>query len=331
LHDRVLDGLAAAPVVDAMGAVNWRPFGNRLVAGDFAVEDGPDLPSGYWADKLAVSPDYFHAMGVRLLHGRAFTTADRAGAPGVVIVSRSLADRFWPRADALGKRLTMSGDPGRVDWLTVVGVVDDVLQREITGGRDAAIYSPYAQVGTPFFLNRMTYVVRSTASPQTVAAAMREAVRAADASLPVHTVASMDELVASMTREPRFQTLLLATFSLIALVLAAIGVYGVLAYAVAQRRFEIGLRMALGARASAVMASVLRRSLLLALAGVLLGAVGALAVTRALRAYLFQVTPTDPVTFAAGAAVLSIIALLAGWLPARRAARVEPATVLKSD
>jgi ABC-type antimicrobial peptide transport system permease subunit len=160
---------------------------------------------------------------------------------------------------------------------------------------------------------------------------MREAVRAADASLPVHTVASMDELVASMTREPRFQTLLLATFSLIALVLAAIGVYGVLAYAVAQRRFEIGLRMALGARASAVMASVLRRSLLLALAGVLLGAVGALAVTRALRAYLFQVTPTDPVTFAAGAAVLSIIALLAGWLPARRAARVEPATVLKSD
>jgi predicted lysophospholipase L1 biosynthesis ABC-type transport system permease subunit len=225
----------------------------------------------------------------------------------------------------------MSGDRARADWLTVVGVVDDVLQREITGSRDAAIYSPYAQVTTPLFLGHMTYVVRSTASPQAIAGAMRDAVRAADPNLPVHTVASMDELVASMTREPQFQTWLLATFSAIALLLAAVGVYGVLAYGVAERRFEIGVRMALGARASDIMASVLRRSLLIAAAGVLLGAVGAIATTRALRGYLFQVAPTDPLTFAAGAALLTATALLAGWLPARRAAGVEPAAVLKAD
>jgi predicted permease len=331
LHDRVLEGLVASPVVAAAGAVNWRPFGTMLVSGDFGVEDGPDLPSGYWADKLAVSPDYFPAMGIRVLHGRTFTDADRAGAPGVVIVSRSLADRFWPVGDAVGKRLSMSGDPGRRDWLTVVGVVEDVLQREITGARAASIYSPYAQVTSSFFLDHMTYVVRSNANQQEVAVAMRDAVRAADPNLPVHTVASMDDLVASMTHQPRFQTWLLGTFSLVALLLAAVGVYGVLAYAVAQRRFEIGLRMALGARASHVIAGVLRRSLLMTGAGVLLGAAGALVLTRALRSYLFQVTPTDPLTFVAGAIVLSVIALVAGWLPARRASRVEPATVLKAE
>jgi putative ABC transport system permease protein len=331
LHDRVLEGLAVSPVVAAAGAVNWRPFGTMLVSGDFGVEDGPDLPSGYWADKLAVSPGYFDAMGIRIVHGRTFTEADREGAPGVVIVSRSLADRFWPIGDAVGHRLAMRSDPSPEAWLTVVGVVEDVLQREITGARAASIYSPYAQVTSPFFLGHMTYVVRSDANPQEVAVAMRDAVRAADPNLPVHTVASMDDLVASTTHQPRFQAWLLGTFSLVALLLAAVGVYGVLAYAVSQRRFEIGLRMALGARASHVMAGVLRRSLLMAGAGVLLGAAGALFLTRALRSYLFLVTPTDPVTFVAAAIVLSLTALVAGWLPARRASRVEPATVLKSE
>jgi predicted permease len=331
LHSRVLERLTASPVAEAAGAVNWRPFGLMILSGDFTVEDGPALPSGYWADKLAVSPDYFHAMGIRVLRGRVFTAADRAGAPGVVIVSRSVADRFWPGGDPLGRRLALRSDPAPGDWLTIVGVVDDVLQREITGSRAAAIYSPYTQVSTPFFLGHMTYVVRSTAGPQAIAGAMREAVRAADPDLPVHSVASMNELVASMTRQPRFQSWLLTTFSLIALVLAAVGVYGVLAYAVAQRRFEIGLRIALGARASDIMAGVLRRSLVLAAAGIALGALGALVVTRTLRAWLFQVAPTDPATFAAGAAVLGATALLAAWLPARRAARIEPATVLKSE
>jgi putative ABC transport system permease protein len=332
LHDRVLEGLAASPAVQEAGAVNWRPFGTRLVSGDFTVENGPDLPrGGYWAAKLAVSPDYFGTMGIRLVRGRVFTAADRAVAPGVVVVSRSLADRFWPAGDAVGRRLALRSDPEPPDWLTIVGVVDDVLQREITGAREAAIYSPYAQVTRPFFLDRMTYVARSAADSQTVATAMRAAVRAADPDLPVHTVASMDELVGLMTAQPRFQSWLLAALSLIALVLAAVGVYGVLAYAVTQQRFEIGVRMALGARASDVMGNVLRRSLSLIAAGLLLGVAGSAAVTGVLRGYLFQIAPTDPMTFLASTALLALTALLAAWLPARRAARVDPVAVLKSE
>jgi predicted permease len=331
LHTRVLERLQASPEVDAAGAVNWRPFGTMILSGDFAVENGPDLSSGYWADKLAVSSDYFRAMGIRLLRGRSFTSGDLADAPGVVIVSRTVADRFWPDGDAVGGRLSLQTDPAPTDWLTVVGVVDDVLQSEITGTRAAAIYQPYPQVNRPFFLGHMSYFVRSTASPSAVAEAMRDAVRTADPNLPVHTVAAMDALVAAMTDHPRFQTWLLGTFALVALALAGIGVYGVLAYAVVQRRFEIGLRMALGARRSSVAGSVLRGSLLMTAVGVLLGAVGALVVTRALRTYLFQVAPMDPAVFIAGSAILSLAALLAGWLPARRAAQVDPATVLKSD
>jgi predicted permease len=331
LHQRVLENLAASPVVEAAGAVNWRPFGTMLISGDFAIETGPPLSSGYWAHKLAVSPDYFRAMGMRMLRGRAFTDADRAGSAGVVIVSRAIAERFFPDGQAIGGRLALTSDPAPDEWLNIVGVVDGVVQSDITSTNAAALYAPIAQTDVPFFVGHVTYVARSTAATQAVAAAMRDAVRAADPNLPVHTVTSMDEVVASTMREPRFRTWLLVAFSVIALTLAAVGVYGVLAYGVAQQRFEIGLRLALGARAADVIASVLRRSLALSAAGIAVGAIGAFGVTRALRAYLFQVTPTDPATFAAGAAVLAVTALLAAWLPARRAARVEPGSVLKSE
>ncbi|MGH7573841.1 MAG: ADOP family duplicated permease [Longimicrobiales bacterium] len=333
VHDRVLAGLSTLPAVSAAGAVNWLPLDRWVLSGDFAAEGVNDPELSYLADKVSVSPGYFRAMGVRLLRGRAFTASDGLNAAGVAIVSRSLAERIWPDGDIIGRRLAMTPEPEPEpeDWLTVVGVVDDVLQREITGDRSAAIYQPYTQVDWPFFLGHMTYVVRSTDDPQSIARAMRGVVRSADPNLPVHAVRRMNEVVASTTQEPLFQTWLLATFSMIALALAAIGVYGVLAYAVTQRRFEIGVRMALGARGSDVMASVLGRTLGLTLAGVLLGAVGAFAVTRALRRFLFEVTPTDPITFIGAAALISLAALLAAWLPARRAARVEPMAVLRSE
>jgi predicted permease len=331
VHDRVLARLAATAAIEAAGAVNWRPFGDMIVAGDFSVENGPVLPSGYWADKLAVSPDYFRALGIRVQRGRAFTAADRIGAQKVVIVSRALADRFWPDGDAIGKRIAVTREPGPDDWLTIVGVVDAILQRAITDPPAAAIYWPIAQLEGAFFLSRMTYLARGAGAPHDIAALMRAAVRAADPNLPVHTVASMDALVASMTDEPRFQALLLTTFSLIALGLAAVGVYGVLAYGVAQRRFEIGLRIALGARTADVVGGVLRSSLGLAAAGVALGTFGAAIVTRTLQTYLFQVSATDPLTFAAAAAVLGLTAVLAACVPARRAAGVQPAGVLKGE
>ena len=331
VHGRILAGLSALPSVEAAGAVNWRPLGQMILSGDFSVEGGPALASGYWADKLAVSPDYFEAMGIRLLDGRSFTSSDGPNTTGVVMVSRSLADRFWPDSNAVGKRLAIVGDPSPEDWLTVVGVVDDVVQREITGDKAAAIYQPYAQVQAPFLLSRVTYVTRSAARPQTLADGMREVVRSADPNLPVHTVASMDELVASTTREPLFLTWLLASFSALALLLSATGVYGVLAYGVARRRFEIGVRMALGARRRHVLSDVLARTLGHTMAGVLIGALAAAALTGSLRAYLFDVSPTDPATFAFVAAILVVTALLAGWLPARRAVRIDPMAVLRSD
>jgi ABC-type antimicrobial peptide transport system permease subunit len=209
--------------------------------------------------------------------------------------------------------------------------VDDVLQRVVTGPRDAAIYQPYAQVSRTHFLNHVTFVVRSTARADVVAAAMGAAVRAADAHLPVQSITSMDDVVASTTHEPLFQAQLLTGFSLLALLLSAVGMYGVLAYTVTQRRFEIGIRMALGAHAAHVRAGVLRPTLLLTLLGVAIGALGALAVTRVLRKFLFGVTPSDPFTFAAAALVLIITALFAAWLPAARAVRVDPVTALKAE
>ena len=330
LHDRVLQGLEGIPGVDAAGAVNWRPLGRMSLAGDFEVDGGPVRSDGYWADKMAVSPDYFRALGIRLLQGRFFNSSDDAGAAGVVIVSRTLADRFWPERAALGRRISMWNSEPK-DWLTVVGVVEDVLQREITGERGAALYQPYAQVSNTFFLGHMTYVVRSQAAPRAIAPALRSAIRTADAYLPVQNIASMDELIADMSTEPLFQTRLLAIFALIALALSAVGVYGVLSYMVAQRRFEIGIRVALGARTTDVMTSVLARTCALTLPGILLGATGALAVTRLLKTFLFGVTPTDPLTLSTVALLLCLTAVVASWLPARRAARVDALTALRSD
>jgi putative ABC transport system permease protein len=216
-------------------------------------------------------------------------------------------------------------------WLTVVGVVEDVLQRAITDQRGAAIYQPYTQMDNTFFLGHMTFVVRSQASPEAIGPALRAVIRAADPNLPVQNIARMDELVSSMSSEPLFQTRLLALFAVIALALSAVGVYGVLAYAVTQRRFEIGIRMALGARARDVMTSILARTFALTLPGILLGALGAFALTRLLKTFLFGVTPTDPLTFGAVALLLSVTAAFAGWLPARRAARVDPLTALRND
>jgi putative ABC transport system permease protein len=300
------------------------------LSGDFEVQGGPKLPGGYWADKMAVSPEYFRAMGIRLLQGRFFTSTDDAGGPGAVIISQTIADRFWPAGDALGQQISMWQSEPKV-WLTIVGVVEDVLQREITGERGAALYQPYAQVRATFFLGHMTFVVRSQATPQAIGPALRAAIHTADANLPVQNIARMDELVSSMSSEPLFQTRLLALFALIALALCAVGVYGVLSYVVTQRRFEIGIRMALGARATDVMKSVLTRTCALTLPGILLGAAGAFTLTRLLNSFLFGVKPTDPLTFGAVALVLSLTAFLAGWLPARRAARVDPMNALRAD
>jgi putative ABC transport system permease protein len=331
LYGRILAGLEGRPGIEAAGIVNWRPLGQMKISGDFRGEGVAVPPDIAIADKVTVSPGYFRAMGVRLLRGREFDARDdERGAP-VAIVSRTVAERLWPGRDPVGRRISMESNPGPDDWLTVVGEVDDVLQDGITAARGPALYRPYRQVDFPFFLGHLNVVVRSVADPAPVAVAMRRALRDADPNLPVQGLARMSEVVSAATAEPLFQARLLSAFSVLGLLLSAIGVYGLLAYEVAQRRREIGVRMALGARGRRVIAGVLRRTLAMSALGVLLGAAGAVALTRVLRGFLFGVTPTDPLTFAAVALLLVLTGLVAGSLPARRAAHVDPAVVLRAE
>jgi putative ABC transport system permease protein len=330
-HTRMLSRLANLPGIQSTGGVNWRPLGGMLIVGDFVLDDGRRLPDGYMVDKLCVSSGYFRALGIRLLQGRDFEESDNASAPGVVIVSESVARSVWPNESPLGKRISMEEHSKPGDWLTIVGVVNDVKQQGLATKPDGATYQPYLQVGHPFFLTRMTYFARTTSDPSRVAPAIRAVLQQVDRDQPAQSIASMQELIAQTTAEPRFQARLLGAFGALALLLAAIGVYGVLAYNVAQRTHEIGIRMALGAQAADILGLVIRRTLYLVGLGILIGTAGALAVTRVLAKFLFEVKPSDPATLVMVALLLVLAGLAAGWVPARRATKVDPLVALRYE
>jgi putative ABC transport system permease protein len=330
-HQSTLEKLAGVPGVEAAGAVNWVPFGPSLVRGDFQLEDGRKLPAGFAVDKPVISPDYLRALGIRLVSGRAFLESDDSAAPGVVLISQAVARRLWPGEDPLGRRISMADKPKPGDWLTIVGVVDDIRQRELTDRPSAAVYLPYRQVGGTFFLSHMSFIVRTASDVAAMAPAVRRVLREVDADQPVDSVVPMPEMIAATTAEPRFRARVIAGFSVLAVLLAAIGIYGVLAYSVAERTREIGIRVALGATTRTVASMVLGRTVLLAAAGVVIGTVGSLALTRVLRTFLFEVEPTDPAAFLVAALVLVSVALASGVLPARRAAAVDPLIALRCD
>jgi putative ABC transport system permease protein len=323
----ILTKLSNLPGVVAAGAVNFMPLQPVLIRGDFTLDGGRKLPRDYNVAKPDVSPDYFRVMGIRFLKGRGFIDQDNSSAPGVVIISQSVARTLWPGQDPIGQRITMEDEPKPKDWLTIIGIVDDVRQR-LTGRPQPAIYQPYQQVTRPFFLSHMSFVVRTAEQPQSVAAGMRGVLHDVDKYQPV-SIAALTDLADASTAETWFQARLISTFSILALLLAAIGIYGVLAYAVTERTREIGIRMALGAKKSDITFMLLKRTLLLVMAGVAIGGCGALALTRVLSKFLFEVKPTDPVTFLAVAAILAVTGIVAGLLPARRATRVDPVVALR--
>jgi predicted permease len=330
-HAGVLREVQRLPGVTAAAAVNWLPFSHALIAGDFQIE-GDAKPAGRWADKMVVSADYFRAMGLRIVEGRGFTDADRAGAPRVVVVSQSIARKVWPGESAVGKRIAMAEKPAADDWLTIVGVVNDVVQNDVTEKPDPATYQPIAQLPAPSHLATMSYVVRSDGgSAASIAPAVRRILRDADPTLPLGPVREYTDLIRTTMLTPRFQSRVLAAFSAMALVLAVVGIYGVLAYGVTQRLREIGVRVALGASPRAVRAMVLRRTAMLAVPGLAIGVAGSFGVTRVLSRFLFQITPTDPATYVGVGLLLAAVAFAAAYLPAKRASEIDPLVVIRGE
>jgi predicted permease len=328
-HRRAIAELSRLPGTVAAGAVNWLPLSEMLVKGTFQVQ-GRECPPGFMVDKPSVSGDYFSAMGIRLLRGREFTDVDSGTAPGVVIVSQSAARTLWPNEDPLGKRISLEDQPRPEDWLTVVGVVDDVRQQTLSKSSAPAIYQPLLQVTHPFFLGHMTFVLKTAVSPESAASGMRAILRDVDQDQVV-SIASMDSLLATTIAEPQFQARLLTAFALIALALTVVGVYGALSYSVSERTKEIGVRMALGAARANVLGMVLRRAIGVVFAGITIGTAGALMSTRVLMRFLFKVKPSDPATFVVVCLVLALSALAACWVPARRATRVDPMIALRYE
>jgi len=275
----------------------------------------------------SVSPDYFATLRIPLLHGRPFTNRDGADSPPVAIVSQSVAREFWPNGDAIGKRI---GYPFDSPWITIVGIVPDTKQDSLRDTSRVAIYMPWSQtssrVGSELWL-----VARSAGDPRATGADIRRIVHDIDRAVPVSDVRTMDAVVAESVVGSRFTAALVTAFALLALVLGAVGIYGVVSYLVSERTREVGIRIALGASAAGVVRLIVGRALRLAAAGTIAGVICAMAATRALRQWLYGVSPSDPLTFGAVAVVFLGIAAFASYAPARRATHVDPAVTLREE
>jgi putative ABC transport system permease protein len=273
-----------------------------------------------------VTPGYFMTMGIPLLAGRTFSEADGPDAPQVAIVSVALAKKYWSGENPVGKRLRFERDP-KAPWFTVVGLVGDVRQLGLEKSAPPLLFFPYQQFPIPF----TQVAVRSTLPVSAVTSLLRGQLASIDRDLPFGEIVTLDAVVDRSMEQPRFRTLLIGLFALLALVLAAIGVYGLISYTVAQRTREIGIRMALGAHPGQVLGPMMREGLVLAGLGIAIGMAGSLAMARLLSTFLFGIGATDPATFAAAAALLVVVALAASYIPSRRALKVDPLTALRAE
>jgi predicted permease len=328
-YKQLMEKLRQTPGIAAAGGSTDLPLlGGWTHA--FTVEgyQPPPGPQLSLCNHSVIYGDYLQAMGIPLLLGRNFTELDGPKSTHVLIVSESLAKKYWPGQDPLSKRLKW-GPPESADpWLTVVGIVGDVKQGPLETAADAHTYEPYAQLGAPLSLR---VAVRGQADPAGLTADIRSVVRGLDPQLALGNVRTMDEVISRSTASRRFSLVLVGSFAALALVLAAIGIYAVLAYSVVRRTHEIGVRMALGARGGDVVRLVLGQGLCVAAIGIVFGVAGALGLTRFLRTLLYEVQPTDPLTFAAVLLLLVSIAAAASYLPVRRAMRVDPMVALRYE
>jgi putative ABC transport system permease protein len=339
-YDALLERVGALPSVQSVGAIEHLPLSGPQQTTDFRIVGAPPPRPGDEPDVAyaSVTPGYFPAMSLALRQGRALGAADGATSPRVAVINETMARRFWPNESPIGKRVALSIEalrfdrpdaPPRLDFegaaREIVGVVADVRGSAIADPAMAGLYVPFAQHPVP----NLTLSVRTAGDPTRLIAPIRAAVRGLDPDQPLSAAATMTDIVAASVQQPRDRTTLLAVFAMVALLLAAIGVYGVMAFSVSERTREIGVRVALGADVGDVVRLIVRGALGMTSFGVVLGLLGGVAASRLLGSLLFGVTGTDVPTFLVASLVILGVAALASWLPARRASHVDPVVALR--
>jgi putative ABC transport system permease protein len=326
-YGTLIDRVESHPGVASVGAVLNLPLGGGSMNGDFTIEGRPPFPRGSEpnAEKHIVTPGYFRTMRIRLVRGRTFTSTDREGARQVAVINEAMAKRFWPGADPIGQRIRILGDS--TAWQEIVGVVANIRDEALDRGAGLQTYVPFAQ----FPSSGMTLVVRSALPVDVLASAVRGAARTLDPMIPIYGIKPLEQVVTEAARQRRAPATLLGLFAGMALLLAAVGLYGLLAFSVSQRSHEMGVRMAVGADRRDVVRLVLGEGMRLVGIGAAVGVALALALGRVLAALLYETSPIDPPTFAVAAAVLAATAVVACWAPAHRAARVDPVRVMRGD
>jgi predicted permease len=329
-YDELPRGVRSLPGVESAGLgsdIPWTGYDDNT---GFTIEGKQPPPhEEFHARYHMATPGYFRALGVPLVRGRFFTDADKVDAPLVVIINHAMAERYWPGEDAVGKRITFEDKPKEKDWLTIAGIVGDVKDQPNSPGAEPAFWWPFLQAG--YGSANLLLVVRSDSDPQLLVGAIRNQVTRLDPALAVADVHTMDRIVTASVATPRFAFILVGIFGALAIVLAAIGTYGVIAYSVSQRTPEFGLRMALGARQFDVLRLVLVQAAKLILSGTAVGVLLALLLARALKSLIYGVSPADPLTFAAIGCSVIAIAIVACYIPAHKATQADPMIALRAE
>ena len=330
-YHQLVEQVAVMPGVQSASAVNHIPLAGDQWMLTLTVEgQPPPVPGSEPRVVFRVAmPNYFRTMGIALASGRDFTEGDTAQAPRVAVINETMARRFWPNQDALGRRFRLGGADSTPPWVTVAGVIHDARQWDWAAPPISEMYLPFYQIPAP--QSYTTLVVRTAADPAGLTNALQARIWALDKDLPISSLASMEDIVSNSMWQPRFSMLLLGAFAGLALMLAAVGIYGVISYSVSQRTHEIGIRMALGAQPSDVLHLVVRQGAAMAAAGVVIGLAGALALARLLTSLLYGISPTDSLTFVAVALLLAGVAAAASYIPARRASRIDPILALRHE